>query len=75
MASLRMFVRDDQGWAWTIDDGQLIAVLDLISGVRSGIPCKDWNEAVALLNKQGHITGETEILDPVDTPPAMDEPL
>jgi hypothetical protein len=56
-----------------MEDGKIIPVYDLIAGVKSGLACKDWNDGVAILNKQGYITGETEVLDPIDMPMPEDK--
>ncbi len=64
---LRVFIRDDQGYAWTYENGRIATVLDLACGVKqAGYACANLEEGIAILNKTGHITGNTEILDPLD---------
>jgi hypothetical protein len=62
--SPRLFIRDDNGWAWTIEDGHVVPVIDLIAGVKgTGFPCADWGDAVAILNRHEYITGITDSLE------------
>lgn len=71
---LRLYIRDDQGYAWTFDNGRIVSVRDLVDGVKmGGYECGSFLVGIAMLNKMGIITGNTEVLDPTDKP--MPEPF
>jgi hypothetical protein len=62
-----MFIRDDQNYAWTFDNGRIFAIKDEIEGrLQAGFACGSWEEGIAILNKNGYISGITEnFVDPL----------
>ncbi len=60
-----VFIRDDHNVAWTFRDGRVFTLYDLLVGTPDpGWYCASWEEAIAILNDKGYITGTVESVFP-----------